>query len=371
MNKEQKRKLKKKEAFKAQIKTGIIIFFSVILVVFASLAISLFLYTREIGGVSFPESPLTKMMGTHTSYIGNDSLNLKIQCPTIPAILNVGGSERSVSDDGCVFRYDDRLSISIYEVSNSPYDILSTRLAPELYTGEISGEFTYTADANYMDVGYFNGYPAEYQCGIIDVYDVGGEVQKHIYAITICLDLGYDKTLMITTSTTEKKNIYDAEILLESICYTVMDISSTVGTSTKSGQPVEEPVAYTISEEETDIEDEDMGNFLYVEVPLVKEYEDSPYLVFSYTGLEADTSEIVLWDEGKMNSYSPMEESKTGLLFFEMKEGKQSENWNLQLPLSQDFGTYHANVMEKDKFIKQYKEESSSEELEEVSQVEE
>lgn len=217
--------LRKKKLIKS-IKTVALISFAVILSLLTIIVIGFYFYTKEnLGNVTYPKSPLTRMMDTTYSYVADDNLPVMIQCPSIPVILNVGGSERYVTHNGAVFAYGNNLYISVYETNDTSYSILSGQFVSDLYAGESYSDVLY--ENAQTDVGYFNGYPAEYQSGLCQILNSSGRSVKDIYVVSMTMDLGLDKNLMLVVSSTEDKVLYDAGVLLQSIGYTVMDTSGT------------------------------------------------------------------------------------------------------------------------------------------------
>lgn len=236
-NKEKKEKYLQKQKIKRNVRSVLSISLLIFIVVLAAFATSFYLYTRNrMGEVAYPKSPLTKMMDASYSYKTDTSLPTIIQCPTIPVMMNVAGKERHISDDGCVFAYGNGLYISAYETNDGAYNILSSKFASDLYAGEMAGELLY--ESAQSDVGYFNGYPSEYQAGKISIYSTSGRISREIYVLSIMMDMGLDKRLMLAVSTVEEKGLYEAGILLQSIGYTVMDISRSAASDSRE-------VAYT------------------------------------------------------------------------------------------------------------------------------
>lgn len=362
MNKKNRNKKKRQARIKKNIFNGVLIFVLLSLLVAVAFTASLYFYTMETRGtVVYPTTPLTKMMEQPYSYIADETLDITIQCPSIPVILSVGGTERNVSDNGCVFRYNSDLSISIYELEGAAFDILSTQFAPDLYNGSISGQTQYVNDLDTMDVGYFNGYPAEYQCGMVNVLSESGAVEKSIYVVTMVLDMGFDKDLMITVSTSNNSALYNAGILLESIGYTVVDTSLTTNTLDGATQLTSEPklpeddfkvtleVEENVSAEVT-VEQE---SWMDVQVAFTKDYEDGAVVVFQYTGTEVGAFDITLYDEEE-NEYAAANYSVDGLSVFVLDSAKKG-NYTLKVPADKEVGTFNALVMSKEEYDSQYK----------------
>lgn len=363
--KREKLKQEKKGSLKRNLFNGFMIIAVVLLIVVAAITLMIFLYTRKSAGqVVFPQSPLTKMMDQPYSYIKDERLDITIQCPTIPVLLNVGGSERYVSDNGCVFRYSDSLSISIYEVDTNAYDILSTDFASNLYGGEMMGTTNYLPDATAQDVGYFNGFPSEYQCGVIEVSDENNVVYRNIYVLSLVIDLGLEKDLLVGISCTDDAALYEAELLMENIAYTVVDGSITQGVLEKEKNRPQPSTNVSVTveselEEQTEATQESkplsMSGFdaIYLEVPLLKNYEEGAVVVLQYTNIEADVSGLQLKDMAT-NVIAIVDSSSTqGLAFFGLKEGRKG-NYTLSVPADVDLGIYSTRIMGFNEFMQEY-----------------
>lgn len=355
------RKSKKEQAkqkIKNNIKTGVVIFSLVVLVVVAAFTVSFYMYTSGSEGVVYPASPLTKIMDEPYFYVEDETLNISIQCPTIPVILSVGGTERAYNDVGCVFRYNEDLSISVYEVSTTAYDILSTNFALDLYNGVVSGEAVYIPQTDLFDVGYFNSYPAEYQCGYVNICEEDGiTIYNQIYVLSLVLDMGFDKKLMITVSSTNDRALYDAEILLESIAYTVVDASLTLGYN--SAEIAEQDVirieedtlikGESVLEQASDLEESVGDAFIDIMVPIMNKIDGRGYVVLQYTNTDADISNIYLYEPDKETSYENSSVTKGVLVYCMDKPAKG--NWCIKIPNGIDLGTYTTMVYSKQEFM--------------------
>ena len=344
-----------KQNIKKTLKIGFIIFGLVAVVVTAAFTISFYLYSYESGKVIYPDSPLTKIKGEPYSYVDDLTLDIPIQCPTIPVLLSVGGTERSYSDEGCVFRYNEDLSISVYEVSTTAYDILATCFALDLYNGTISGETSYIPNTDLLDVGYFNSYPAEYQCGYINVFEPDGvTIYNQIYALVLVLDMGFDKNLMIAVSSTDENALYDAAVLLESVGYTVVDGSLTLGYEPEN-MLSDEIISITensaegsmlLKEAESDTLTEPM--VIDVMVPIFDDIKGRGYVVVQYTNLEADTSGIFLYEPNDTASYANSSVTP-GILVYCMDNPK-SGNFTIKIPCDINLGTYTTMAYDRQDF---------------------
>lgn len=361
-SKSKKKKAENRARFKRNFVNGIVtiavIAFSLLLVITAMV---FFIVRNKEGQVSYPTSPLTKMMNTSYSYIEDENLDIQFQFPTIPAVINVGGTERFMSETGLVFRYNNDLSISVYEIEGSAYDLLSTEYAANLYNGDLSGGATYFAEASTMDVGYCNSFPAEYQCGVIQVSDTNNVVYRSIYTITMVLDLGFEKDVFISISTTDRSKLYDAGILLENIVFTVMDISITQE-SVQMDEMNETPSTQEVlvqqeqASEKTTIsssnQEEGFG-YMNIEVPLLSHYADGAIVVLQYTNTAADLSKVLLQNYNKTMATSVNPASSVGIAYFVIKEGTKG-NYTLQVPEEVDLGTYAARVLSYTEFVQEY-----------------
>ena len=332
---------------KKNIVQGFFVFIVVVFLAIAAFTVSLYMYTKEgRGAVAFPESPLTKIIDETHSYIGDDTLDIPIQCPSVPIILSVGGTERNVSEDGCVFRYNSDLSISIYEMEESAYELLSTDFASNLYNGEISGSAEYMADSESMDVGYFNGYPSEYQCGTINILSDDGFISKKIYVVLLLIDMGFEKSVMIAVSTSNVLSLYDAQNLLESIGYTVMDISLTkdaldTTVETQSDVNFFPNVTYEV---ESNVPEVGTGDII-IEVPIIRNHELGAVVVLSYTQLNADISRLRLSSDTYAGEMIADAQSYPGVAFFTIENAGKG-NWELYVPVDMELGTYSIAVLE-------------------------
>lgn len=354
-----KKRAEKKEHMKRSIVNGIVAVLVIVFAIMLALTAVVYYLTRNTDGkVTYPSSPLTKMMNQSYSYIEDETLDIQFQFPTIPVIVNLGGTERFMSDNGLVFRYNNDLSISLYEIEGSAYDILSTEYGPNLYNGELSGSATYIADASTMDVGYCNSFPAEYQCGVIQVADNNNVVYRKIYALTMVVDMGYEKDVFISVSTTDATKLYDAELLLESIVYTLMDISIT-----KEAVKQDEIEQQELAKQEVTVEEE-LGTvtqstsskgfeYMNLEVPLLKSYENGAIVVLQYTNTEADMQRVTLRNYNNTMLQDKDAASEPGIAFFVIENAVKG-NYTLQVPVETDLGVYSARILSYEEFVQEY-----------------
>ena len=358
MRNKKSKKEQAKQKLRKNLKTGLVIFSLVLLVVVAAFTVSFYMYTSGSDDVVYPDSPLTKIMDEPYFYVEDETLDVPIQCPTIPVILSVGGIERAYNDEGCVFRYNEDLSISVYEVTTTAYDILSTNFALDLYNGVVSGETAYIPQTDMFDVGYFNSYPAEYQCGYVNICEEDGiTVYNQIYVLSLVLDMGFDKKLMITVSSTDDTALYDAEILLESIAYTVVDASLTLGYESTEvlGQDVLRMEADSLIVEEElpeqspNLERTEENAYIDIMVPIMNEIEGRGYVVLQYTNLDADTANVNLYEPDKTTSYENSSVTK-GVLVYCM-DNPEKGNWSIKIPAGIDLGTYTTIAYNREEFV--------------------
>lgn len=360
MSKKTKQKRAEKKArVKRNIVNGVVTILLIIFAIMILLTASVFYLTRaKDGKVSYPSSPLTKMMNQSYSYIEDENLNIQFQFPSIPVMVNLGGTERFMSDNGLVFRYNNDLSISLYEIEGSAYDILSTEYGPNLYNGELSGSATYVADVTTMDVGYINSFPAEYQCGVIQVSDNNNVVYRTIYTLTMVVDMGFDKDVFISVSTTDMSKLYDAELLLEAIVYTLMDISITqesvrqdaLAESTQTSQEVtvEEQLA-TVTQSTSSKGFE----YMNIEVPLLKTYDNGAVVILQYTNTDADMEGVTLHNFNKTMLQNKEPVSEPGVAYFAIENATKG-NYTLQIPADTDLGVYSARILSYEEFVQEY-----------------
>lgn len=354
----QKKRAEKKQRVKRTIVNGVVITLVITFTILLLLTVGVYYLTRDKNGqVAYPVSPLTKMINQSYSYIEDETLNIQFQFPSIPVIVNLGGTERFMSDNGLVFRYNNDLSISLYEIEGSAYDLLSTEYGPNLYNGELSGNATYIPDVNTMDVGYCNSFPAEYQCGVIQVADNNNVVYRTIYAITMVVDMGYEKDVFISISTTDVSKLYDAELLLESIVYTLMDISITQD-SIAEDNLLEEQQSQAVSVEEeianvTQTTNNKGFEYMNIEVPLVKSYENGAIVVLQYTNIDADMTNVTLLNYNKTMIKGRDAASTPGVAYFVIDNATKG-NYTLQVPITTDIGVYSARTLSYEEFIQEY-----------------
>lgn len=353
------------------IKTIALVSMAVLLTSLTIFVIVFYFYTKEtMGEVTYPTSPLTRMMDTTYSYVADDNLPVMIQCPSIPVLMNVGGSERYVTDNGVVFAYGNGLYISVYETLDTAYSILSGQFVSDLYAGEESYNILY--ENAVTDVGYFNGYPAEFQCGDCQILNSNGVPVRDIYIVSMTMELGLDKKVMLVVSTTEEKSLYDAGILLQSIGYTVMDTSGTnyiddnkessserfpdstipdenlvqgtvpvSGTENMEPQPAPSPEpAPTPEKVWTDYT-----------VQLSETYEKGTF-VLEYQNSEKTPLDAVLYAPDGMTTYNPsyLNDGQDGTIRF-MVQAPEPGIWTIKIDAGADLGTFSTYCVDSDSYV--------------------
>lgn len=363
----QKRKLIK------NVKTILLVSLAVILTSLTVFVICFYFYTKEtMGEITYPKSPLTRMMDTTYSYVADDNLPVMIQCPSIPVLMNVGGSERYVTDNGVVFAYGNGLYISVYETLDTAYSILSGQFVSDLYAGEENYNILY--ENAVTDIGYFNGYPAEFQCGDCQILNSNGIPVRDIYVVSMTLELGLEKKVMLVVSTTEEKSLYDAGILLQSIGYTVMDTSGTNYIDTEDVSPSERFPDSTISEEnmiqntvpnsvtaETEAKAQPTKspeptatpekNWTDYTVQLSESLERGTF-VLEYQNSEMTPLDAVLYSPDGMTTYNPsyLNDGLDGTIRF-MVPAPQPGIWTIKIDAALDLGTFSTYCVESDSYI--------------------
>lgn len=318
----------------------------VIAIIMFVLAVVVAAFVASIGGyvdrASFPKSPLKKFNDEVHKYSANLDLMVELQCPTIPVMLYVKGEEKNVVENGCIFLTDDDFYISIYEVSGAPIEILNSRYADDLVNNKYA-DCSYEADADTMDVGYYNGYPAEYQCGKV-LWKPEKSLEPFIfYTTTIALNVGYDKKVMVCVSTQDKKRIYNAEVLTENIALTVMDTSYTTKSSdsTEDSEAVEvKEEAENNSEESSDVSvieeekrDEDFA------ININSDFKTGTGIVLKYSNFLEDLSEVYAMTPE--NEVVPIDTANggNGVAFFSSLSTTNG-TWHIFIPANVDLGDF-------------------------------
>ena len=216
---------KRRNKAKKNVKTVIMVSIFTALGLLALIAGLFYWYSlKNLGTIAYPTSPLSKMMDASYSYVTSEDLPVSITCPNMPISLSVSGEEMYVSNNGTVFSYGGGLYISVYEVSTTPSGILNSQYGYDLCKGAPVGTPHFVLGAE--DIGYFNGYAASYMCGKIELLSPANKSLQDIYVVTMTLDVNQKDDLMIGVATTDEKQMYDASVLVQNICYTIMDISS-------------------------------------------------------------------------------------------------------------------------------------------------
>ena len=219
---EQRRKRNKaRKNFKTVITISL---FTVLGLLAAGAGMFYFLTLKSMGTVVYPSSPLSKMMDASYSYVTSKDLPVAVSCPNIPISLSVSGEEVFINYNGTVFNYGNGMYISLYEVDSTPSQILNSQYGYDLCKGEPVGEPHFVLGLE--DIGYFNGYPASYMCGDIQLMSSTSKPLQDIYVVTMTLDVDKASDLMVGVATADEKQLYDCGVLLQNICYTIMDISS-------------------------------------------------------------------------------------------------------------------------------------------------
>lgn len=362
--------LRKKRLIR-NIKTISLVSLAVILISLTIFVICFYFYTKEtMGEITYPKSPLTRMMDTTYSYVADDNLPVMIQCPSIPVLMNVGGTERYVTENGVVFAYGNGLYISVYETRDTAYSILSGQFVSDLYAGEGSQNILYETAA--MDVGYFNGYPAEFQCGDCKILNSDGKPVRDIYVVSMTLELGLEKKVMLVVSTTEVKALYDAGILLQSIGYTVMDTSGTnyIDTeentvserypdSTVAGQEISEavvPSTGTVSEKVVPLPSPEStatpeNTWTDYTVHLNETYEKGTF-VLEYQNAEITPFDAILYSPDGTSTYNPiyLNDGLDGTIRF-MVQAPQPGTWTIKVDVESDLGTFKSYCVDSDSYV--------------------
>lgn len=367
--------LRKKRLIK-NIKTIALVSMAVILVSLTVFVICFYYYTKEtMGEVTYPKSPLTRMMDTTYSYVADDNLPVMIQCPSIPVLMNVGGSERYITDNGVVFAYGNGLYISVYETLDTAYSILSGQFVSDLYAGEDNYNILY--ENAVTDIGYFNGYPAEFQCGDCQILNSSGIPVRDIYVVSMTMELGLEKKIMLVVSTTDKKSLYDAGILLQSIGYTVMDTSGTNYIDTEGDKPSERYPDSTVTEGAINQPLVPDSGTIYKDQPAVKPeptvrpeptatpekawtdytvqlsqtYERGTF-VLEYQNSDTTPIDAVLYSPDGMTTYNPsyLNDGLDGTIRF-MVQAPQPGIWTIKINAGTDLGTFSTYCVDSDSYI--------------------
>ena len=326
-----KKKKNVKASVKSSVKTGLVIFILVLITVCAAFVTSLYFYTRNtIGQVVYPPSPLTKIMNESKSYISDDTLTETIKFPTIPVLMSVGGSVRGVTDTGTVYRYNTDLAISVYETEQSTYEVLAGNFAYDLYNGSLSGTPVYVADTDSMDLGYFNGYPAEYQCGDVQIVDENGTKYNDIYVTTMLLDLSMGKKVLVVVQTDSKDALYSAETLLEALCFTVMDVSQNANGKTETDSNVTITEDF-VTEEAPPVVTPSVTTTIGVAFSLNEDYKDGAVVQILCDNRQADIGAATIErNDGADVNYTVLS-AQNGLAFYHIINATKGD-YIIELP---------------------------------------
>lgn len=217
---------KKKKEIKKDVQGIILIVIISILLVIAIAVGFVFLNSLDNGNaVSYPSNPLVSQSTSSYTYVESDDLPVKVTMPNAPIMCDLGGSARSVSDNGFMYLYSKDLYLGAYEVHDSTYDIFSNQLVADMYAGEVSYMWVYTMA--HSNTGYYNGYPTKYECGECSLLDDAGKLVKSIYVISFTMDMGLEYPLALVAATPNSHSLYNAGKLLEKAGNAVMDISKT------------------------------------------------------------------------------------------------------------------------------------------------
>ncbi len=317
-------------------------------------------FAASVGGlskkVSFPGSPLSKLNDGAHRYYSDYELNTTIKSPSLPIILNVKGDESTVFEDGCVFLTKDYFYISVYETTSSPVEILNSRFCDNLTGAKTNTPCTYNAVNNSIDVGFFNGYPAEYQAGTVTWKPEALEAYR-LYVVSLTFNLGYDKKIMVAVSTRDGSKTYEAENLLESICLSMMDISESepAQTSTDNEPAVKAPedikeeaanptgsINAVVIDESTD----STGEITY-SIYVNEDFTSGTGLAFKYSNPSADTGKIYVTDPNGKILLPDEFFSGYGVLFFKSEEAVKGE-WVLSMPAQNSLGDYSLKAYDLD-----------------------
>jgi len=230
----------------------------------------------------------------------------------------------------------------------------------------LTNEFTYVTAGT--DVGYFNGYPSEYQYGSCKILSATGHTTKELYLVSLTLDMKLDKKIMVVVSTADRKKIYDAGLLLQSIGYTIMDASKTgyiEGEGDDIGKYVPDIVKKDVTEdalsqfmeerqeeepiEETVTDGSDMTDTVsgWISLPVeVKETYPQAYFILEYANTSVTYEDILLYDELGKQSYVPTEQEPGRVKFFVTKPG--TGRWTVNIKSKQTVGEYTIQYLSAD-----------------------
>ena len=205
---------------------------------------------KEESAAKYPASTLSHEASQEHRFIASEVLGNTLGCPTLPYKICVPDNITQSEDSYVTATYND-IRVTILESSNGFMDMIYGVL------GEVCSESfeipTIDWTDEISDVGYINGYSAEYHAGKYHL--VGRMDSTDYYAVIYRINFdGMDNAVYIQAVTSNLASLQGGKDLLDSMVYTISSEESVESTESTETVPEDTTATESVSEEGQELE---------------------------------------------------------------------------------------------------------------------
>lgn len=205
---------------------------------------------KEESAAKYPASTLSHEASQEHRFIASEVLGNTLGCPTLPYKICVPDNITQSEDSYVTATYND-IRVTILESSNGFMDMIYGVL------GEVCSESfeipTIDWTDEISDVGYINGYSAEYHAGKYHL--VGRMDSTDYYAVIYRINFdGMDNAVYIQAVTSDLASLQGGKDLLDSMVYTISSEESVESTESTETVPEDTTATESVSEEGQELE---------------------------------------------------------------------------------------------------------------------
>lgn len=267
----------------------------VILLIAAALVTTLLTkFGREDSAARYPASTLSHEASSSHEYIKSEFLSKTLGCPSLPYNINVPDNLISSSNDYVVTDYNN-CQIVLYESSQDAMTALTGTL------GKVCVESIDIPDVEWKDelsdVGYINGYSAEYHAGRFRITTKISSDTYYSVSYRITFE-DEDKAVFVEAVTPELSNLQAGKDVIDAMLFTLTKVQTEESgaeteTTESTEEPSDEPSGTTEAGEDIEFM-ETKPTDLYSKDFEVYVREDMPELFVVFTWENVTTSPSVL-----------------------------------------------------------------------------
>ena len=205
---------------------------------------------KEDSAAKYPSSTLSHEASTEHRFIASEALGNTLGCPTLPYEICVPDNITQSEDSYVTATYKD-IRVTILESSNGFMDVIYGVLGEACSESFEIPTIDWTDEIS--DVGYINGYSAEYHAGKYHL--VGRMNSNDYYAVIYRINFdGMDNAVYIQAVTSDLASLQGGKDLLDSMVYTISSEGSVDGTESTEAVPEDTTATETVSEEGQELE---------------------------------------------------------------------------------------------------------------------